>query len=172
MNNLQKRSILICTVGTSLFESNLKKLDETISKENDVNKKNLLIEIKNSFQNKNWEDLARLMQGINPEDRICGAEINTIEEYINRNSVKNKICLEKIFFLVSDTEDGKNTGEFLVQYYLNRKDLKFNNDDLAFIIIKDLQDKDPKKFKLNGLKNLIHEIAKIVRSYQINNIAI
>lgn len=162
------RTILICTVGTSLFESNLKRLDERINIEKVENEKSILLNIKNAFENKRWDELAELMQNKDPKDRICGAEINTIEESLS----KKWFDLQRLFFLVSDTEDGKNTGIFLKKYYLKRKDLNLKDRDIEYIVIEDLQDKDPKKFKLNGLRNLVREIGKIVRNYGKDNIAI
>ncbi len=162
------RTILICTVGTSLFESNLKRLDERINIEKVENEKSILLNIKNAFENKRWDELAELMQNKDPKDRICGAEINTIEESLS----KKWFDLQRLFFLVSDTEDGKNTGIFLKKYYLKRKDLNLKDRDIEYIVIEDLQDKDPKKFKLNGLRNLVREIGKIVRNFGKDNIAI
>ncbi len=74
--------------------------------------------------------------------------------------------------MVSDTEDGENTGKFLKEYYLHRKDLNLKDDDVKYIIIKDLQDRVPKKFKINGLRNLVREIGNIVKNYDKKNIAI
>lgn len=160
--------ILICTVGTSLFESNLRKLDEKIRNENDKNKKNFLFQIKDSFENKNWNNLAKLMQNLDPKDRLCGAEINTIEETL----AKKNLNINKIFFMVSDTDDGKNTGLLLKKYYQLRKDLNFNDDDIQYFVIEDLQDQEPKKFKLNGLRNLVRKIGEIARNYGKENIII
>jgi len=158
-----RRKILICTVGTSLFEGNLKKISDSNFKD-----KPQLKQIKENFENKNWKKLAKSFQKIDPLDRICGAEINTIQESL----IKNWLSLEKIYFLVSDTEDGQNTGKFLKEYFVERKDLRLKEDAIIVKVVKDLQDKDPKKFKLNGLKNLIKEIIEIVSRNNQENIAI
>ncbi|MEJ5273972.1 MAG: putative CRISPR-associated protein [Spirochaetota bacterium] len=150
------RNTLICTVGTSLFESNLRKIDDE-----SIEKLKILGNIKEAFENQNWALLAKHMQIIDPKDRICGAEINTIEEARK----KNNFALEKIFFLVFDTEDGKNTGKFLVKYYSMRKDLNLKESNINYIPVRDLQDKDPKKFKIHGLRNLVREIGKIVKDF-------
>lgn len=150
------RNVLICTVGTSLFESNLRRINQE-----SIISFPILKNIKEAFDNQNWTLLAKYMQEVDAKDRICGAEINTIEEARK----KNNFSLEKIFFLVSDTEDGKNTGKFLVKYYSMREDLKLKESDIKYISVKDLQDKDPKKFKIQGLRNLVREIGKIVKDF-------
>jgi len=73
------KNTLICTVGTSLFESNLKRLssDTPDLPEN-------WLKLKEAFDNRNWSELAKLLLDIPPNKRICGAEINTIEEARNK----------------------------------------------------------------------------------------
>jgi putative CRISPR-associated protein (TIGR02619 family) len=109
------------------------------------------------YNNKNWPTLARKFQAINPSDRICGAEINTIEEVILNRKLPN---LENIYFLVSDTELGRNTGKFLVSYFEQRKDLTLKQID--YLPITELQDTRPKDFKSKGLRNLVREIGILI----------
>ncbi len=147
-----QRTTLICTVGTSLFASNLKYLSEE-TKEKPENWQ----EIKTAFNTKNWNQLSQALQAVNPTQRICGAEINTIEETIK----KNKMDLSNLFFLVSDTEQGRDTGEFLKKYFEDRKDIKLNQ--IEYKVIEDLQDEQPKKFKTSGLRNLVRQIGEYVQ---------
>lgn len=71
------RNTLICTVGTSLF-SNLKRLSIEADIEN-------WEEIKTQFDNKNWSELSKELGKLSPDSRLCGAEINTIEEANKKN---------------------------------------------------------------------------------------
>lgn len=157
------RSTLIATVGTSLFIGNLDKL-----RENSFIESSLKDELWTYYNNKNWPKLARKFQVIHPSDRICGAEINTIEELTFNRKLPN---LENIYFLVSDTEIGRNTGKFLVSYFEQRKNLKLKQID--FLPINDLQDTQPKDFKSKGLRNLVREIGILInRAGGPNNVAI
>jgi len=141
------RNTLICTVGTSLFSSNLGKLSEKTE-----NKPENWKNIKSYFKNQKWVLLSRELLKVDPAQRLCGAEINTIEEVRKKEIIQ----LENIFFLVSDTEDGRNTGRVLKHYFENRQDLSLKQVD--FEVVDDLDDQDPKKFKTVGLKNLVRKI--------------
>ncbi len=68
------RKTLICTVGTSLFESNLKNLSHTTA-----DKPTNWGSIKKYYDEQNYVLLANELLKIDPNSRICGAEINTIE---------------------------------------------------------------------------------------------
>lgn len=122
------RNTLICTVGTSLFEGNLKKLSEG----------NLYFpenwqSIKSEFDKQNWDGLAKELLKVEPSERICGAEINTIEEI----KKKKWIELKNIILLVSDTELGKNTGIVLKKYLESREDLRLKH--VEFKAVEQLQ---------------------------------
>ena len=146
------RNTLICTVGTSLF-NNLKYGEESI---------------KQVFESKNWNQLALLLLEQENSARICGAEINSITSICNKNLLTSKI---RLIFLVSDTEDGKNTGQVLRLYYNNQRNkLKF--EDVNFRVLEGLRDDDVKAFKQQGLKNLVREISTEVRKCTPEVIAI
>lgn len=155
------RNTLICTVGTSLFESNLKRLSEEIAglPEN-------WREIKTQFDNQNWDKLAKELLKVKPNDRICGAEINTIEE----SKKKKWLELRNLVLLVSDTEAGKNTGYVLKRYFEGREDL--NLQQVEFKVIEKLQDKEPKDFKIYGLRNLVRAVGDYIQRFGSENIAI
>ncbi len=155
------KNTLICTVGTSLFESNLKRLSQDTPDLPENWRK-----LKNAFDNKKWSELARLLLDIPPNKRICGAEINTIEEA----KKKKWLDLRNLIFLVSDTEAGKNTGFVLKKYFEGRRDLQLKQIEYKFV--KNLQDESPKKFKIHGLRNLVRCIGDYVERYGRENIAI
>lgn len=155
------RNTLICTVGTSLFMSNLNHLSE----DNTANIESWK-ELKDAYDNENWSMLVKEMLKVNPNQRVMGAEINTIEE----SRKKNWLDINNIIFLVSDTQAGVNTGYVLKKYFELRDDLKLNQ--VEFKVIKDLQDAKPKEFKSHGLRNLVREVGTIIQRFGNYNVAI
>lgn len=160
MNN-SNRTTLICTVGTSLFMSNLNHLAE----DNTANIENWR-GLKDAYVSENWSMLVKEMFKVNPSQRVMGAEINTIEE----SRKKNWLDIDNIVFLVSDTQAGINTGYVLRKYFESRDDLKLNK--VEFKVIKDLQDAKPKEFKSQGLRNLVKEVGAIIQRFGNHNVAI
>ena len=105
---------------------------------------------------KRWRALAAELIKIDPKARVCGAEINTVDEA--RRS--EELSLEHLVFTVSDTEAGRNTGEILKHYFEQRRDLKLRT--VGYETVKDLQDQDPQRFRVNGLRNLVRNIGGAV----------
>ncbi len=155
------RNTLLCTVGTSLFEGNLRRL----SAETPGAPANHA-EIKEYFDHENMPALAGALLKVDPQSRICGAEINTIEEATKKSWIE----LENLIFLVSDTQDGKNTGEVLKKYYEDRRDISLKQVD--YRIIDSLQDKHPAKFKTEGLRNLVRHVGDYIGRFGIEQVAI
>jgi putative CRISPR-associated protein (TIGR02619 family) len=150
------RNTLICTTGTSLFAGNLKPLSESRHPDPPRNTKLLV----SAYTNKDWNMLANELISINPPSkRIFGAEINTIEELRK----KDWLTLQNIIFLVSDTEDGKNTGLVLKKYFELRRDLDLKNID--YTVVDKLQDSRPKDFKIHGLRNLVRKIGEYIQRF-------
>jgi len=146
------RHTLISTVGTSLLESNLRRLAEK-----DFPKPDNWEELYGAFQKENWKAVASKLLELSPGDRVCGAEINTVEEIFK----KGMNYIRSIFFLISDTPRGRQTGEVLRHYFLSRKDLKL--DTVECHVIEKLQDENPKVFKTHGLRNLVRTIGALVQ---------
>lgn len=146
---MTKRNTLICTVGTSLF-GNLGRLPE----ENPL---------RQAYDNGAWNKLARELLDVGPTERVCGAEINTVE------SVREKkwLTLERLLFLVSDTPDGRNTGKVLKEYFtqrsLRRHDIDLNS--VEYCVIDKLQDERPKDFKVHGLRNLVRQAGEYIQRF-------
>lgn len=151
---MSQRNTLICTVGTSLFEANLSRLSETTP-----NAPANWAAIRKAYDEQNWKALASEMLKIPPTERLCGAEINTIEE----SRRKNWLSLENLIFLVSDTPNGRNTGEFLRLYFAQRSDLKLRN--LECKVIDNLQDERPADFKVHGLRNLVRAAGEYIQRF-------
>ncbi|RME60715.1 putative CRISPR-associated protein [Candidatus Parcubacteria bacterium] len=150
------RNTLLCTVGTSFFAGNLKLLLENRHPDPPPNSGRII----DSFNSKDWKQLAKEIISIgDPTKRICGAEINTIEEVRN----KKWLTLENIIFLVSDTNEGKDTGIFLTEYFTFRSDI--NLKLVEYAIVSELQDKRPKDFKIHGLRNLVRKIGEYIQRF-------
>ena len=110
-----------------------------------------------AYRTKQWNALARELLKVDPAERICGAEINSIEE------ARKKMLtgLESIFFLVSDTPDGRNTGMVLKEYFTQRSDLALRNVESS--VVESLQDERPKDFKVHGLRNLVRRAGECIQ---------
>ncbi|HRE46684.1 MAG TPA: putative CRISPR-associated protein [Aggregatilineales bacterium] len=152
---------LISTVGTSLFANIKGQFNEGngISKEtHDILKEHLAA--------KQWSRLASELVKIPPAARICGAEINSIDEAVRRG----RVTLNHLCFLVSDTEDGKNMGKLLENYYIERglKDIQ----SVDSYPIEGLQDENPARFRTFGLRNLVRQIGDLVEKYGAERIII
>jgi len=148
------RNTLICTIGTSLF-NNVKRAEDA--------------SIKQAFEDKNWQQLSLLLLEKSNLERLCGAEINSITRICSDSKVFKE--RERLIFLVSDTEDGIQTGELLKLYYQNRKNpLQFKKVEAR--VLNGLRDDNVKAFKQEGLKSLVREISHEVRKFSPETIAI
>lgn len=145
------RHTLICTVGTSLF-GNLGRLSECTP-----DKPPNWRAIRQAYDQSKWKKLAGELVTLDPTARVCGAEINTIEEVRK----KSWLTLEHLVFLVSDTPHGKNTGKFLQAYFRQRRELGLRAVDCC--VVEDLQDERPKDFKTHGLRNLVRRAGEYIR---------
>ncbi len=151
---------LICTTGTSLFHSNLSRLDKAVGGD-PANRE----AIYNHYSKGNWSELVKELLKLDPSDRLLGAEINTIEA----SRSKKWLDPERIIFLVSDTEAGRNTGRVLEGYFNSRRDLDLKAE---YRVIESLQDQSPAEFKKFGLRNLVKEIGSVVGRFGSQNVAI
>ncbi len=145
-------SILICTVGTSLF-SNLKALKSG-------EQPNLAA----AFQAKDWSAVAIELAKLTADARVCGAEINSVASMIDKEYVPRNCGL---FFLHSDTDDGRNIAAILKAYFQGK-----GHAPVEAVNVPDLQDQDPKRFRTKGLRNLARKICGVVRDYSATACAI
>ncbi len=148
------RNRLISTVGTSLI-NNLKKSKEEA--------------IQQAVEEKNWHQIALLLLQKENSDYLCGAEINSITSICKKEFIA---CPPKLIFLLSDTEYGKTTGEILKLYYENSGNSLKLDQKVEVRVLEGLRDDDVKKFKQQGLKNLVREISTEVRNFSPEAIAI
>lgn len=155
------RDTLICTTGTSLIEGNLRRLSQVSS-----GRPSNWQALDDALQQGNWPLLARELLKIDPSDRLCGAEINTIEQARNRP----QLHLKRIYFLVSDTDLGRNTGMLFKKYFEGRMDL--NLTEVDFKVVEGLQDTDTARFRTQGLRNLVRSIGDIIGRHGRESVAI
>jgi putative CRISPR-associated protein (TIGR02619 family) len=154
---------LLCTVGTSLFKPNLSGLpkpesyEEWLKRQPPSDQSHLLPEfisrLKTDFTQKDWQALSQLLTQLPPSTRLCGAEINSIHDLIERGYCAKDMAL---VFCHSATPDGEQIATILETYY----HLQGYKVDLKNI--EDLQDSNPKLFKSKGLRNLTKTISQVI----------
>ncbi|KAF2961318.1 putative CRISPR-associated protein [Fervidobacterium sp. 2310opik-2] len=142
---------IICTVGASMI-GNLQSTG-----------------LKNDFDNENIDKIIDYYLNLDedPEmSRKYGAEINSTVSILKKGYLHER---KNIYFLVSDTKDGRKIGKILEGYFKSVKDFKFEN--VKVVVVEKLDDSRPQDFKIYGLKNLIKEMAKIIKLH-IGNVII
>lgn len=148
---MNPRSILICTVGTSLFRPNLEGLKRSHAEGKSDEK---LVPLVKGYAAQDWVAVARELSGLSATDRICGAEINSIASMIEHGHVRPDCGL---FFLHSDTADGRSIAAIL-KFYFERR-----HAPVESVAVTDLQDIDPKRFRTKGLRTLAKELCRVIR---------
>jgi putative CRISPR-associated protein (TIGR02619 family) len=140
-----KRRVVICTVGTSLFFPNLSSLSE-----NDETYSGL----REAYRRRDWPALAKELLRIDPGERVCGAEINSMASLIEEDLIENNGDLHLCH---SSTPDGRDIAQILKIYFESR------GWQAQTWEIEGLQDEDPNRFRTAGLRNLAKTISRIVR---------
>lgn len=138
------RDILICTVGTSL-KGNLERSDNP-----DVN---------SLWHKRNAQGLSLKLLLRDSDDRLLGAEINSITSILSKGKLQERT---RLHLLVSDTLDGKFIGQVIKLYYESPSNsLRFDRVEVQTLA--GLTDENPQKFRTEGLRNLVREISRIVQ---------
>ncbi|HVS38762.1 MAG TPA: putative CRISPR-associated protein [Gemmataceae bacterium] len=149
---MTRPSILICTVGTSLFRPNLEGLKKDLA-EGKIRED--LRPLAQAYEQNDWPAVARALARLPSSERLCGAEINSIASMIDKEYVPGDCGL---FFLHSDTDDGRNIAAILKSHYQSK-----GHAPVETIDVPDLQDQDPKRFRTKGLRNLARKICGVIR---------
>jgi putative CRISPR-associated protein (TIGR02619 family) len=144
-------STLICTVGTSLFNTNLSGL-----KAEDPDPR--MAALATAYAARDPAAIARGLAALDPGERLCGAEINSNALLIGKGPVADR---PKLFLVHSDSEEGRRIGQTLASYYGRQPGL----DPVQTCQIADLQDRDPRRFRVFGLRNLARTLCRIVRDF-------
>lgn len=138
------RDILICTVGTSLLGHHAE------------------------ITGKDPGKLVTTLSGLDPTSRLCGAEVNSITSILQKGYLADRT---RLVLLVSDTEDGALLGEVLRRYYLDRANTwRFREAESISMV--GLTDTDIRRFRSEGLRNLVREVAKNARQFGSNRLVI
>ncbi|MGI5862874.1 MAG: hypothetical protein ACOX6T_12555 [Myxococcales bacterium] len=66
-----------------------------------------------AYRQKEWGRVATELRKLKADDRLCGAEINSIYEIVRAKRAEPRA----LHFCVSETEQGRNVGEILRRYY-------------------------------------------------------
>lgn len=147
-------SHLLCTVGTSLFRPNLEELRKSQAA-GQLNAE--LVPLAEAYQRQDWNGVARELAQRSSAERLCGAEINSIASLLGKEYVSANCGL---FFLHSDTDDGRHIAAILVKYFQEQ-----GHAPVQAVAVADLQDKDPRRFRTRGLRNLARQLCQLIRQY-------
>ncbi len=159
------RNTLICTVGTSLLYPNLSRLpshenlyESWLKTQPEEDREHLPLEfvlkLRDAFTVNNIETLAKHLGELPGTVRLCGAEINSVTDLVDRDYCSRN-C--QLFFCYSQTPDGKKIADILQLFY------KVKGYKVIPKEILDLQDENPKLFRTKGLRNLAKVISGIIR---------
>jgi putative CRISPR-associated protein (TIGR02619 family) len=149
---MTRPSILICTVGTSLFKPNLEALKKELHDGTVRDDRRALAE---AYRDAVWPAVARELGRLPAAERVCGAEINSVTSMIDKDYVPANVGL---FFFHSATDDGRAIAAVLTDYYR-----RAGHSPVEAVEVPDLQDADPKRFRTHGLRNLARLMCRVVR---------
>ena len=179
-------SILLCTVGTSLFNPNLNKLttpDDYESRLSEPDRQtlqragllkdsavlnNIVMEVITAYRQQDYTRLARHLNRLPPDLRLLGAEINSTDAMQRKHFIGSR---QRIILLVSDTEEGQAIGTILKQYFTSPGGaIAFETADM--IPVTGLQDEQPLVFQREGLTCLVRLMGEELRKWGPQNLAI
>lgn len=167
------RPILLCTVGTSLIYPNLANLRRTLAEDLDKPDDRRTVptplrpageRLSEAFAARNWHGVAAALAEFPADARLCGAEVNSIASLRQHGYIPPDAG---IFFYHSDTDEGRDIAGVLVELYRTR-----GHSPVAAIAVPDLQDRDAKRFRTKGLRNLARLLCDRVRQHSAGACAI
>lgn len=97
-------------------------------------------------------------------EHIYGAEINSLTNLIK----KKKLVADKLYLIASDTDEGKKSSELIGKICLE----KLNFNEIQIKIIEKLNSDNEYDFAKRGLKNLVIEIADILKKNNLSEMII
>ncbi len=140
--------ILLCTVGTSL-KGNLKKWrTQEMNDSKEIG----------DYTAEDWHTAVQYISGLDLHDRLCGAEINSIQALIDEGHVTPT----EIHLFHSDTNEGRDIACMLKRVYTQHG---LHGHRLQLQVIDGLRDSDPKGFRTKGLRNLVRQLCHYIREY-------
>ncbi len=144
---MTKPNTLICTIGTSLIHPNLSSLSEKPQTDP------VRASLSESYIQKDWRKTAAQLNQISPDERLCGAEINSVSDLLTHGEIEKL----NLHLLHSDTDDGRAISEIL-QYYFQAEGWRVKSHCVGA-----LQDDDPRLFRTRGLRNLAKILGELMR---------
>ncbi|MDE0317321.1 MAG: putative CRISPR-associated protein [Candidatus Poribacteria bacterium] len=163
---MPKPNTLLCTIGVSLFYPNLSNLaketqtDPILCKlaaaySAAVKERERRINEKSECRvpDREWEKLGTLLHPVQPTDRLCGAEINSVTDLVGQGSIEH----DRLHLFHSDTDDGEAIAKVLESYFTRT----FRNVNIHRV--EGLRDDAPDKFRTQGLRNLAKLFGEQVR---------
>ena len=142
---------LLCTIGTSLYPnlSNLIKEKQTDP---------IRAALAKAYSDKDWLEVATQLHGIEPTDRLCGAEINSVTDLLAQGFIEKGY----LHLFHSETDDGRAIAEILESYFTKaRWSVKIH-------CVEGLRDDQPDSFRTKGLRNLVKLFGEQVRESRKN----
>lgn len=159
------RHTLICTLGTSLFYPNLHNLptpdryNAWLARQPEGDRPALTMPLvqalKAAFDAADWDALALHLTDLPVHTRLCGAEINSISDLLQRGYCTPDA---RLVLCHSDTDEGGAIATLLRHYY------ELRGHTVECKRIKGLQDQNPKDFRTIGLRNLVKAMSQAVLS--------
>lgn len=144
---------LLCTIGTSLVYPNLFNL--TQEKQTDP----IRAALAQAYSDKNWSEVAIQLHNVEPTERLCGAEINSVTDLLKQGIVERGY----LHLFHSETDDGAAIAQILQSY--------FTQDawQVEIHCVEGLRDDDPNLFRTQGLRNLAKLFGERVRESRQNH---
>ncbi len=143
---------LLCTIGTSLVYPNLSNL--TQEKQTDP----IRAALAQAYSDKNWLAVATQLHQINPSDRLCGAEINSVTDLLKQGIIEKGY----LHLFHSETDDGAAIAQILQSYFTQ------DGWQVKIHCVEGLRDDDPNLFRTQGLRNLAKLFGERVRESRQN----
>ncbi len=137
------RSLLLCTVGTSLLNPNSAGGQYTTRGA--------------TGPVTDWNAVTSVLRELPVTDRACGAEMNSVAALV---AVGHAAVGCGVYLFHSDTDDGRAIAAALADLFRFR-----GHSPVEAVCVTDLQDTDPTRFASRGLPNLARAMAGAVRNH-------
>lgn len=134
---------ILCTTGTSLLGNLIR-----------------TAEMKEALEQRDIAAIVAFLKGQRPDDLICGAEINSLHEMVKKGYTGAR---GNLHFLHSETPDGELVAAILEEYYRQQ------GWWVKTYVVPGLTDENPRRFRTEGLRNLVRKMGEIIRDYGSSN---
>ena len=163
---MPKPNTLLCTIGVSLFYPNLSNLAkeaqtdsilcnlaEAYSEAVQEQQRRIDEESERKVPDREWTKVGTLLRKIEPTDRLCGAEINSVTDLLKQGSIEQ----DHLHLFHSDTDNGEAIAKVLESYFTP------TSWNVNIHRVEGLRDDAPDEFRTQGLRNLAKLFGEQVR---------